>query len=155
MRGLIKAQYEPFLPEAGPTEVKYLLEGLNTLSRELMLKEERIKKPEAMRIEFVANVSHELRTPLTSIKGYTETLKESAVYNPQTAIKFLEKIEHNTDRLSSLILTFLIYQSLKVIPIKSAGVFSPLILTDKLEATFFPVLEKKKQILNLKLQMMS
>lgn len=62
-----------------------------------------IKKLEKMRSEFAANVSHELRTPLTSIKGFVETLREGALEDKETADKFLEIIELETERLSRLI----------------------------------------------------
>lgn len=61
------------------------------------------KKLEEMRSEFVANVSHELRTPLTSIRGFTETLLEGALEEPQTARRFLEIINVESGRLTRLI----------------------------------------------------
>lgn len=54
--------------------------------------------------EFISNVSHELRTPMTSIKGYTNLLQKStggSVTSQQ--IHFLQIIERNAERLSSLI----------------------------------------------------
>ena len=63
----------------------------------------RIKKLERNREEFVANVSHELRTPLSLIKGYTETLLDGAKDNPEVALKFLQTIDRNAERLKLLI----------------------------------------------------
>lgn len=62
-----------------------------------------IRKLEKMRSEFVANVSHELKTPLTSIKGFVETLKAGAIEDQDTAIRFLNIIEDESDRLNRLI----------------------------------------------------
>lgn len=63
----------------------------------------RLKKLERNREEFVANVSHELRTPLSLIKGYTETLLDGAKDNPEVAVKFLQTIDRNAERLKLLI----------------------------------------------------
>ena len=62
-----------------------------------------IKKLEKIRSDFVANVSHELKTPLTSIKGFVETLKAGAIEDSDTAIRFLNIIEDEADRLNRLI----------------------------------------------------
>ncbi len=56
-----------------------------------------------MRSEFASNVSHELKTPLTSIKGFVDTLKNGAMDNPESAKRFLDIIDIETDRLTSLI----------------------------------------------------
>jgi two-component system, OmpR family, phosphate regulon sensor histidine kinase PhoR len=61
------------------------------------------RKLEQMRSDFVSNVSHELKTPLTSIKGFIETLKEGALEDRETALKFLDIIEIESERLSALI----------------------------------------------------
>lgn len=63
----------------------------------------RLKQLERARKEFVANVSHELRTPLSLIKGYTETLLDGAMENPELATKFLKTIDRNAERLKLLI----------------------------------------------------
>lgn len=62
-----------------------------------------IRKLERMRKDFVANVSHELKTPLTSIKGFVETLKNGAAENKEIRDKFLDIIDIEADRLTSLI----------------------------------------------------
>ncbi|WHT47719.1 ATP-binding protein [Sporosarcina thermotolerans] len=58
---------------------------------------------EEVRKDFVANVSHELRTPITSIKGFTETLLDGAMNEPQLLKDFLEIIQKESDRLDVLI----------------------------------------------------
>lgn len=62
-----------------------------------------IRKLEKMRSDFVSNVSHELKTPLTSIKGFVDTLKGGAIENQQTAVRFLDIIDIESDRLYRLI----------------------------------------------------
>jgi signal transduction histidine kinase len=64
----------------------------------------RERQAERAKSSFIATVSHELRTPLTSIKGYVELMAAGAVgaISPQQA-KFLEIVEHNTERLVSLV----------------------------------------------------
>jgi two-component system phosphate regulon sensor histidine kinase PhoR len=63
----------------------------------------RMKELESVQSEFVGNVSHELRTPLSLIKGFTETLLDGAVNDPQQATRFLQKIDKHSDRLLFLI----------------------------------------------------
>ncbi|KPL60901.1 two-component system histidine kinase PnpS [Rossellomorea vietnamensis] len=62
-----------------------------------------LKKLEQMRKDFVANVSHELKTPITSIKGFSETLLDGAMDDPETMKSFLDIILKESDRLQSLI----------------------------------------------------
>ncbi|MCA9778430.1 MAG: ATP-binding protein, partial [Candidatus Eremiobacteraeota bacterium] len=54
-------------------------------------------------VTFVANVSHELRTPLTCIKGYTETLLEGAMEDPELTKRWLGTIYTEAQRLERLI----------------------------------------------------
>ncbi|AMA73960.1 MULTISPECIES: two-component system histidine kinase PnpS [Aneurinibacillus] len=62
-----------------------------------------IRRLEKMRSEFVANVSHELKTPITSIKGFTETLLDGALEDPDISRSFLTIINEESDRLNRLI----------------------------------------------------
>ncbi len=60
-----------------------------------------IKRLEKIKSDFVLNVSHELRTPLTSIKGYAETIDESAISDENR--QYLSIIRRNTDRLIHIV----------------------------------------------------
>lgn len=62
-----------------------------------------IRKLENMRRDFVSNVTHELKTPLTSIRGFVDTLKNGAIDEPDVALRFLDIIDIEADRLTSLI----------------------------------------------------
>lgn len=61
------------------------------------------RRLENMRKDFVANVSHELKTPLTSIKGFIETLKSGASEDKKTRDRFIDIIDIESSRLSTLI----------------------------------------------------
>jgi len=63
----------------------------------------RLRKLENTRKDFVANVSHELRAPITSIKGFVETLRDGAINDPLSAMRFLDIIIKHTDRLNAII----------------------------------------------------
>jgi signal transduction histidine kinase len=52
---------------------------------------------------FVANASHELRTPLTVVKLRTEALREGALEDTDVAVKFLNEIESEVDRLVRMV----------------------------------------------------
>ena len=63
----------------------------------------RLRNLERTRRDFVSSVSHELRTPLASIKGYTETLLEGAINDPENATAFLNIIHQESEQLTALI----------------------------------------------------
>lgn len=63
----------------------------------------KIRKLEQMRTDFIANVSHELRTPLTAIRGFSETLLDGALDDPDHARKFLETIKNHAERLDGIV----------------------------------------------------
>jgi two-component system, OmpR family, phosphate regulon sensor histidine kinase PhoR len=63
----------------------------------------KIRRLENVRQDFVANVSHELRTPITSIRGYVETLLDGALDIREDAVKFLEIVLHQSERLATII----------------------------------------------------
>jgi signal transduction histidine kinase len=66
---------------------------------------ERLRKLDRMKDEFIALVSHELRTPLTSICGYLELLLQDDVMAelPAAQMNWLEVIDRNAERLLRLV----------------------------------------------------
>ena len=56
-----------------------------------------------VRRDFVANAGHELRTPLTAIRGFSETLREGAIDDPESARGFLDVIVRHARRLQALV----------------------------------------------------
>jgi PAS domain S-box-containing protein len=66
---------------------------------------ERLRKLDRMKDEFIALVSHELRTPLTSICGYLELLLQDDIMAelPEAQHNWLEVIDRNAERLLRLV----------------------------------------------------
>jgi two-component system, OmpR family, phosphate regulon sensor histidine kinase PhoR len=62
-----------------------------------------LRRLETIRRDFVANVSHEIKTPITAIKGFVETLRDTAMENREDAERFLTIIEKHVDRLNAII----------------------------------------------------
>jgi two-component system phosphate regulon sensor histidine kinase PhoR len=77
-------------------------EKLEVMFEQLQSEHQELEKLEQVRKDFVINVSHELRTPLASIQGYTETLIDGAIYDPENNLRFLNIIRQNAERLTSL-----------------------------------------------------
>ena len=63
----------------------------------------KLRRLENVRRDFVANVSHELRTPITSIRGYVETLLDGAIDIREDAVRFLEIVLRQANRLGTII----------------------------------------------------
>lgn len=72
-----------------------------------------IRKLEEIRYQFVSNVTHEIKTPLTSIQGFVETLKDGAIENKATAIRFLDIIDIEAQRLYRLIQDILLLSEIE------------------------------------------
>ena len=62
-----------------------------------------LRRLESLRRDFVANASHELRTPIAAVRSATETLRSGALDDPQAAVRFVDIIERNAQRLQSLL----------------------------------------------------
>jgi two-component system phosphate regulon sensor histidine kinase PhoR len=97
------------LPVTGGAEFGQLARTLNDTAanlqrtmEQLQLEHSELERLERIRKDFVINVSHELRTPLASIQGYTETLLDGALGDPQYNMRFLAIIRHNAERLARL-----------------------------------------------------
>jgi two-component system, OmpR family, phosphate regulon sensor histidine kinase PhoR len=106
---LARGNYHARLPEIGGREFGVLARTLNETAgnlqkaaEELQREHAELEKVERVRKDFVINVSHELRTPLASIQGYTETLMDGALDDPNHNMRFLGIIRHNAERLARL-----------------------------------------------------
>jgi two-component system, OmpR family, phosphate regulon sensor histidine kinase PhoR len=62
-----------------------------------------VRRLESLRRDFVANVSHELRTPIAAVASAAETLRRSALRDPEASVRFVEMIERNARRLHELV----------------------------------------------------
>ncbi len=63
----------------------------------------RLRQVETTRREFVSNVSHELRSPLASVRAMVETLEGGALGNREVALDFLNRIESDIKRMTTLV----------------------------------------------------
>ena len=106
---LARGEFQARLERGGRDELGVLTEQLNETGEKLQAMFEQLQrehteleKLERVRKDFVINVSHELRTPLASIQGYTETLLDGAIHDPEHNIRFLSIIRQNAERLGRL-----------------------------------------------------
>ena len=105
-----------------------------------------IKRLENIRSQFVANVSHELKTPLTSIKGFAETLKY--VEDTATREKFLDIIDKEAERLTSLINDILILSNIENSNKMIEDEFTPSEVIEDVINMFTANVNKKEVIIN-------
>jgi len=106
---LARGNFRSRLPDDDSSEFGPLSRTLNETAANLQrivgqLEREHseLEKLERVRKDFVINVSHELRTPLASIQGYTETLIDGALNDPEHNLRFLRIIRHNAERLTRI-----------------------------------------------------
>ncbi len=106
---LARGDFQARLEHGGSDELGVLTGQLNNTGEKLQAMFEQLQrehaeleKLERVRKDFVINVSHELRTPLASIQGYTETLLDGAIHDPEHNIRFLSIIKQNAERLGRL-----------------------------------------------------
>jgi two-component system phosphate regulon sensor histidine kinase PhoR len=106
---LARGNFRARLPDTDSSVFGQLAQTLNETARnlqrtvsQLQHEHSELEKLERVRKDFVINVSHELRTPLASIQGYTETLIDGAIADPEYNMRFLGIIRHNAERLARL-----------------------------------------------------
>jgi two-component system, OmpR family, phosphate regulon sensor histidine kinase PhoR len=71
-----------------------------------------IEHQEQVRKDFVADVSHELRTPLSAIRGFSETLLDGALEDPEHSRRFVEIIQSHAIRLGNIASDLLVLSDL-------------------------------------------
>ncbi len=106
---LAQGNFSARLKSSGRGELGLLSDKLNetgqklqAMFQQLQAEQETLEKLERVRKDFVINVSHELRTPLASIQGYSETLLDGALHDPEINARFLAIIRQNAERLARL-----------------------------------------------------
>lgn len=104
----------------------------------------RMKKLEQMRKDFVANVSHEIKTPVTAIKGFAETLLDGAVYDKDNALKFLNTIKSQSERLNRIVEDLLTISKIElgVIRVNKTGVDMSGVIDSAMNALVVQAAEK-------------
>ncbi|WP_295796197.1 ATP-binding protein [uncultured Treponema sp.] len=98
-----KGNFDFHLNISSPQEMAELAQSFNSMKDRITQNIQSLKKVEQIRKDFVANVSHELKTPVTSIKGFTETLLDDGINEPETAKHFLGIINTQCERLINII----------------------------------------------------
>lgn len=83
--------------------LRYLSQGAEFKVMGIVYDLTRIRHLEKIQQDFVSNVSHELKTPVTSLIGFTETLLDGAMKDPQLTEEFLLIIQQDAHRLQDLI----------------------------------------------------
>ncbi len=64
---------------------------------------ERLKKLEVYRKEYLGNVSHELKTPIFNIQGYVLTLLDGGLEDPNINRNYLQRAEKSVERMISIV----------------------------------------------------
>lgn len=103
----VQATIEVYVPQAKYLDVS-ILSFQDSLAKDLsylvlLYDITQIRRLETVRSEFVANASHELRTPVTAIKGFAETLLAGALKDKKAALKFVNIIAKESNRLEIII----------------------------------------------------
>lgn len=80
---------------------------LGDLARSLNYMAAELERLDAMRREFVADASHELRTPVANLAVAVEALRASLLAGEAPAAPLVDAIEHEVDRLRTLVETLL------------------------------------------------
>lgn len=120
-------------------------EKLEKMFQELQREQSEMEKLERIRKDFVINVSHELRTPLASIQGYTDTLLDGAIHDPENNVRFLGIIKQNAERLGRLTADLLTLSriELKTQKFQFAGYYVNVLLRQNVDS-MQPIADKKE-----------
>jgi len=92
--------YQYILPKKSIEEVSHDVEEW---AKQRQNEIELLRKNEQFRKEFLQNLSHEFKTPIFAIQGYTDTLLQGAMSDPDVSERFLQKTAKNVERLTTLL----------------------------------------------------
>lgn len=154
---LAQGNFRARLKGGGPDELGILTSKLNETGEKLQamfqqLQQEQVEleRLERIRKDFVINVSHELRTPLASIQGYTETLLDGALNDPNNNSRFLSIIRQNAERLARLTADLLTLSRIElgITKFQFASYYVDGLLWNSVD-TLQPLADKKRVLLQL------
>jgi len=91
--------------ESSSKEIMELYTGFNLMA-------EGLRSTEILQTDFVSNVSHEFKTPINAIEGYSTLLQGDDNLTADQQV-YVDKILHNTKRLSSLVGSILLLSKLE------------------------------------------
>lgn len=84
-------------------EIQKKSKELEHAKNELIIANEKLKKLDELKNDFMSNVTHELRTPLTSIRAFSEMIHDNPDMELEDRTKFLGVIVKESERLTKLI----------------------------------------------------
>ena len=84
-------------------EIGELADSMDVLANRLAEIEVKRQEMEQMRMDFFANVSHELRTPITVMRGYTETLLDGIVVDPERVNHYYHRMVKECQSMERLV----------------------------------------------------
>lgn len=87
---------------------EHLFGDIEEIYRNFNLMTQELGNTETIQTDFVVNVSHEFKTPINAIEGYATLLQAEEDSSPQDRRRYVEKILHNTQRLSKLVSNILL-----------------------------------------------
>jgi signal transduction histidine kinase len=93
---IASGSYGVQLERKNDDEIGDLVDAINDMSL-------KISESERTKNEFISSVSHELRTPLTAINGWSQTLLNGEITDPESERKGLEIIASEGQRLSKMV----------------------------------------------------
>jgi PAS domain S-box-containing protein len=112
--------------------------------------EQVLRESERQQRDFVANVSHEFRTPLAAIKASAETLRNGALDDRRTALKFVTVMERHAERLGWLVEQLLTLSTLESdLLLLNSEPLELLPFVDSYVASLGPLLNEKKLVVTL------
>ena len=95
-RRIAQGDFSARIEKSRDDEIGVLCDTINEMAVELGASEK-------MKNDFISSVSHELRTPLTAIKGWAETLTNTAGEDKETTDRGMGVIIRESERLSGLV----------------------------------------------------
>lgn len=94
-------------------EIGELANTIDILAERLKEIEQQRNNMEQMRMDFFANVSHELRTPITVMRGYTETLQDGIVTDPEKINRYYSRMVTECKSMERLVGDLLILSKMQ------------------------------------------